>query len=106
MPLARFLELSTDPEYVRVANLQYWVDAAMSESITFFFLTLPWEKICKSGDELEEVMEGRNVIEFSKDILELCLMIYCNDPKGSICQKQRVQMFSEKWNTANFKCSE
>lgn len=41
-------------------------------------------------------MEGRNVTVFSKDILELCPMFYCNDRKGSICEKQRVQMFSEK----------
>lgn len=47
----------------------------------FFFLIITPEKICKGGDELEEVMDQRNVIQLSEDIPELFLMLYCSDPK-------------------------
>lgn len=51
------------------------LDAAVSKRSTFSFSLLYTRKICKGGDKLEEV------IQFSEDIRELFLVLYCSDPK-------------------------
>lgn len=87
MFLALFLGLSTESVYEICAcessqPMTLRLDAAVSKGSTFFLL--PYytpEKFCKRGDELEEVMEWRNIIQFSEGIPDLFLMLYCSDLK-------------------------
>lgn len=57
------------------------LDTVDSKRSTFSFSLLHTGKICKGGDEPEEVMERINVTRFSEDIPEWFLMLYCSDPK-------------------------
>jgi len=69
------------PVCVRMAAHDAKARCSCFQKKHLFFFSYTSEKICKCGDELEEVTERRNVIQFSEDIPDTFLMLYYCDLK-------------------------